>query len=307
MPIKAAVGMHARGPSGLLEGTWQPAAPGAPVVLILPGSGPTDRDGNNPGGVAAGTYRLLAEGLAARGIASLRVDKRGMYGSRLAAADPNAVTLGDYVDDVQAWIAEIRRRDAMAPIWLLGHSEGGLVALVSAASASAGTTPDVAGLILVAVPGRQLGAVLREQLAANPANAVIMPEVLDVLGRLERGERVESMSPVLLPLFRPAVQGFLISLFRVDPASLVAGMRVPVLILQGLRDIQVGQADAEALHRANPASRLMLLPHANHVLKPVASDDRAANIAAYRDPDLPLAAGAVEAVAAMVGGTKSAP
>ncbi|WP_197093218.1 alpha/beta hydrolase [Methylobacterium aquaticum] len=102
MPIKAAVGMHARGPSGLLEGTWQPAAPGAPVVLILPGSGPTDRDGNNPGGVAAGTYRLLAEGLAARGIASLRVDKRGMYGSRLAAADPNAVTLGDYVDDVRA-------------------------------------------------------------------------------------------------------------------------------------------------------------------------------------------------------------
>ncbi|MGF3022388.1 alpha/beta hydrolase [Methylobacterium aquaticum] len=301
MPIKAAVGMHARGPSGLLEGTWQPAAPGAPVVVILPGSGPTDRDGNNPGGVAAGTYRLLAEGLAARGIASLRVDKRGMYGSRLAAADPNAVTLGDYVDDVQAWIAEICRRDAMAPIWLLGHSEGGLVAL------SAGGAPDLAGLILAAVPGRPLGAVLREQLAANPANAGLMPEALDILAHLERGERVETVSPILLPLFRPAVQGFLISLLRIDPAAMMAEMRVPVLILQGTRDIQVGRADADALHRANKAARLAILADVNHVLKLVGSNDRAANIATYRDPDLPLAAGVIEAVAAMVGGRIAAP
>ena len=302
MPSTTAVGIHARGPGGLLEGTWQPATPGAPVVLMIPGSGPTDRDGNNPGGVAAGTYRLLAEGLAASGIASLRVDKRGMYGSRRAAADPNAVTLDDYVNDAQAWLAEIRRRDPAAAVWLLGHSEGGLVAL-----AAAGTAPDLAGLILVAVPGRPLGAVLREQLAANPANAVIMPEALDILSHLERGERVESVSPLLLPLFRPAVQGFLISMLRIDPAALVATVRRPVLILQGERDIQVGPADAEALHRANPDSRLVLLPLANHVLKPVASDDRAANIAAYRDPALPLAAGAVEAVAAMVGGRAAAP
>ncbi len=286
----------------MLEGTWQPAAPGAPVVLIIPGSGPTDRDGNNPGGVAAGTYRLLAEGLAARGIASLRVDKRGMYGSRLAAADPNAVTLGDYVDDVRAWIAEIHRRDAAAPVWLLGHSEGGLVALEAA-----GTASDLAGLILVAVPGRPLGAVLREQLAANPANAGLMPEALDILNHLERGERVEAMSPVLLPLFRPAVQGFLISLLRVDPAAMIAGTRRPVLILQGGRDIQVGEADAEALHRANPESRLVLVAQANHVLKPVASDDRAANIAAYRDPGLPLAAGVIEAITAMVTDKPAAP
>lgn len=297
MPATIAVGIHARGPGGLLEGTWHPAVPGAPVVLIIPGSGPTDRDGNSPGGVAASTYRLLAEGLSASGIASLRVDKRGMYGSQFAAADPNAVTLHDYVDDVRAWIAEIRQRDAAAPVWLLGHSEGGLVALEAA-----GTAPDLAGLILVAVPGRPLGAVLREQLAANPANADIMPEALDVLSHLERGERVETMSPILLPLFRPAVQGFLISLLQVDPAALVARVQRPVLILQGGRDIQVGEADAEALHRACPRSRLILLANTNHVLKPVASDDRAANIAAYRDPDLPLAAGVIEAIATTVAG-----
>ncbi|WP_246101921.1 alpha/beta hydrolase [Methylobacterium terricola] len=298
MSAAPAVDLHARGPGGLLEGTWQPAAPGAPVVLIVPGSGPTDRDGNNPGGVAAGTYRLLAEGLAERGIASLRIDKRGMFGSRPAASDPNAVTLGDYVDDVRAWIAEIRRREAAAPVWLLGHSEGGLVALAAAAGGPLG----LAGVILAAAPGRPLGAVLREQLAANPANAGLMDEALGVLARLERGERVDSVSPVLRPLFRPEVQDFLISLLRVDPAALIAGLRGPVLILQGGLDLQVGRADAETLHRANPASRLVLLPEANHVFKAVAADDRAANIAAYRDPALPLAPGLVEAVAAAVAG-----
>ncbi|AWN49119.1 alpha/beta hydrolase [Methylobacterium terrae] len=298
MASAQAIEIHARGPGGLLEGTWQPASAGAPVVLIVPGSGPTDRDGNNPGGVAAGTYRLLADALGARGIASLRIDKRGMYGSRPAASDANAVTLGDYVDDVRAWIAAIRARDAAAPVWLLGHSEGGLVAL----AAAAGGMSDLAGLILAAVPGRPLGAVLREQLAANPANAVIMDEALAILARLEGGERVEAVSPVLLSLFRPEVQGFLISLMRVDPAALIAEVRAPVLILQGERDLQVGRADAEALHRANPASRLALLPEANHVFKAVAPDDRAANIAAYRDPGLPLAPGTVEAVAAVIEG-----
>jgi uncharacterized protein len=172
---------------------------------------------------------------------------------------------------------------------------------------SAGGAPDLAGLILAAVPGRPLGAVLREQLAANPANAGLMPEALDILAHLERGERVETVSPILLPLFRPAVQGFLISLLRIDPAAMMAEMRVPVLILQGTRDIQVGRADADALHRANKAARLAILADVNHVLKLVGSNDRAANIATYRDPDLPLAAGVIEAVAAMVGGRIAAP
>ena len=77
-------------------------------VLIIPGSGPTDRDGNSPMGVRGSTYRLLAEGLASRGVATLRIDKRGMYGSAGAAKDANAVTIADYGDDVQAWVTRAR-------------------------------------------------------------------------------------------------------------------------------------------------------------------------------------------------------
>jgi hypothetical protein len=78
----AAVPMTTPGPQGPLAGSLLDAGKGAPVVLIIPGSGPTDRDGNNPLGITAAPYRLLAEALAAKRVSSVRIDKRGMFGSK---------------------------------------------------------------------------------------------------------------------------------------------------------------------------------------------------------------------------------
>jgi len=286
------------GPDGPLRGTLlSTGEAGHPVVLIIPGSGPTDRDGNNPMGIRAATYRLLAEGLAAEGISSLRIDKRGMFGSAAAVPDPNAVTIGDYADDVHRWSALLRERTGASCIWLVGHSEGGLVALAAAKDA-----PDICGLILVATPGRPLGEILREQLRANPANAPLLDQALYAIDQLEAGKRLNTaaMHPALLPLFRPEVQAFLIDAFSYDPAALLAATAKPVLILQGGRDLQVSTADAETLKAAKPDAELRVIPDANHVLKTVTADDRAANLATYSAPDLPLAAGVVTTVARFI-------
>ncbi len=117
----------APGPEGDLAGTLIPAAKDQPIVLIIPGSGPTDRDGNNPLGVTAASYRLLAEGLAQRGIGTLRIDKRGMFGSAAAVADANDFTIADYAADIATWIAAVRAETGAACLWLFGHSEGGLL------------------------------------------------------------------------------------------------------------------------------------------------------------------------------------
>jgi pimeloyl-ACP methyl ester carboxylesterase len=295
--------IKAPGPSGQLAGTiLAPASPNAPVVLIVPGSGPTDRDGNGSAGLRASTYRLLAEGLATRGIATVRIDKRGLYGSRAAVADPNAVTIDDYAADVHAWVSDIRHRIGPPCVWVLGHSEGGLVALVAGQNAV-----DLCGLILVATAGRPFGAVLRGQLQSNPANAPILDQALSAIAHLEAGQRVGVawMHPALLPLFRPAVQDFLINEFSFDPVRLIATCRLPVLIVQGQRDIQVGVGDAEQLQRANSAARLAVLPDTNHVLKTVTSDDRAANIATYTDPSLPLAPGVIDAIAGFIASSSN--
>ncbi|MGB8840993.1 MAG: alpha/beta fold hydrolase, partial [Aliidongia sp.] len=285
--------------AGPLRGTM--LAPSAtttgPAVLIIPGSGPTDRDGNNARGVQGAIYRRLAEGLAARGITSVRIDKRGMFGSAGAVADANAVTIADYAADVHGWAADIRQRTGVSCVWLLGHSEGGLVALVAAQNPT-----DLCGLILVGAAGRPLGQALREQLKSNPAMAPLLDQAMTALATLEHGKHVATglMNPALLPLFRPEVQDFVISVLSYDPAALLAGYAGPVLILQGQRDIQISEQDASSLKKADPKAKLVLLPDTNHVLKMVTTNDRAANAATYADPDLPLAPKVVETIAGFV-------
>lgn len=297
--------IEARGPLAPLKGTLlSPAKPAAPVVLIVPGSGPTDRDGNNPMGVNAATYRLLAQDLAARGIATVRIDKRGMFGSAKAVADANAVTIPDYVADVHSWVGAIRRTIGVPCVWVLGHSEGGLVALAAAQGGS--EVQGICGLLLVATPGRPLGQVLRDQLRANPANAPLLDQALAAITRLEGGGRVDpaSLHPALQPLFNEAVQGFLISAFAQDPARLIAATKMPVLVLQGERDLQVGVQDARLLAQAKPAAQLVLLPDTNHVLKAVLTDDPTANMATYANPGQPLAPGVVDAIVRFVAQAK---
>jgi len=295
--VAAAAPITAPGPLGPLVGTFVDAGKHAPVVLIIPGSGPTDRDGNNPLGVAAAPYRLLAEALAAHGVSTVRIDKRGLFESKAAVANPNDVTIRDYATDARSWIAVIRARTGAKCVWLLGHSEGSLIALATAQQPG-----DICGVISVSGAGRRLSDVIRDQLRANPANAPVLDSAMKALDALERGERVDvaGMHPALQRLFAPQVQGFLIDIFRYDPAKLAASLKVPLLIVQGERDLQVSVADARALAAAQPKARIDLLPQMNHVLKDVDSDDKAANLATYANPSPPVDSAAVEAIATFV-------
>ncbi|TXG82632.1 MAG: alpha/beta fold hydrolase [Sphingomonadales bacterium] len=283
------------GPMGALKGTLVNAtAPESPVVLVIPGSGPTDRDGNSPLGVRASTYRLLAEELAVRGISSARIDKRGMFASAAAIPDPNVVSIEDYVSDVHAWIDSLRSTTGRPCVWLLGHSEGGLVALAAAQSGEG-----ICGLVLAATPGRPLGDLLREQLRANPNNAPLLSEAEKIIESLEAGQRVDvsNIPGPLATLFRPEVQGFLIGAFILDPQKLAAKIDKPILIIQGDRDLQIDPEHARTLKAAAPKAKEVILPNVNHVLKSVSTDDYQANIATYGDPDMPLADGVADIVA----------
>jgi pimeloyl-ACP methyl ester carboxylesterase len=282
------------GPSGTLQGTLSAPDGGAkaPIAIIIPGSGPTDRDGNNPLGVTAGSYRLLAEALAAKGVSTIRFDKRGLFGSSAAAADADNLRMTDLADDVRAWRLEAKKRSSAQCAWLIGHSEGSLVALITAQQPEG-----ICGLILVAGPGRKLGDILREQLKANPANAPILPQALAAIGEFEAGRRVDvsSMHPALMALFRPSVQGFLIDVLSYDPTQLLARYAGPVLVLQGTTDLQVSMQDAQRLAGARPGVTMVALEGVNHVLK-IAPADPAANFATYGNSALPIAPSIVEAI-----------
>ncbi|UYV16687.1 alpha/beta hydrolase [Porphyrobacter sp. ULC335] len=297
-PASVAVPVEAPGPQGALAGTMLRSADGeGPVALIIPGSGPTDRDGNNPMGVKAASYRLLAEGLAAQGVTTVRIDKRGMFGSSSAVPDANAVTISDYVSDIAVWVRAIREQTGASCLWLIGHSEGGLVSLAAAQEIG-----DVCGLVLVAAPGRPMGEVIKQQLRANPANAPLVASADAAIDQLISGRKVEvsTLPEPLLPLFSPALQDYLISVFALDPAQLAAHADLPILIVQGGKDLQVSVEDANRLKVANPSAVLEIVPDANHVLKEVPGDSMAGNFATYGNPDLPVAEEIVTIIANFV-------
>ncbi len=277
-----------------LHGTLlTPEDPTRAAAVIIAGSGPTDRDGNSPLGVSSSSYRLLAEGLAERGIATIRADKRGVAESTGAVLVEADLRFTHYADDARDWAVETARLTDQPCAWLIGHSEGALVAL----AAVAGGDDAICGLVLLAGAGRPIGAVLREQLANAPEP--LRSQAGAILTELEAGRPVTDVPPQLAALFRPSVQPYLISWLPLDPAAMVTAYPGPVMIGQGTTDLQVGLTDANALAAARPDARLTIWEGVNHLLK-IAPADRAANNATYSDPTLPLAPGVVDDVAGFI-------
>jgi len=282
-----------------------PAAQGrVPVVLIIAGSGPTDRDGNSrmlPGNNNA--YRLLAEALAARGIASVRYDKRAIGKSVAAGIRETDLRFDTYVDDAMAWIAKLRSDPRFSTVSVIGHSEGSLIGMMAARRAKADAFVSVAG---VAKPA---GQVIRDQLRPQIGSMDAMWQQNDsILSSLEAGKTVDPLPsplatvPGLASLYRPSVQPYLISWFKYTPSAEIAMLSVPVLILQGTTDIQVNPAEAQALKAAAPRATLVLVDGMNHVMKHVV--DPAQQASSYSDPALPIVSDVPDAIATLIRAVK---
>lgn len=281
--------------SGTLHGTLELPAGGrpVPVVLIHAGSGPTDRDGNSR--LLSGpnnSLRQLAESLAARGIASVRYDKRGVGASQSALASETGLRFEHLVQDGAAWIRQLRADPRFSTVAVLGHSEGSLVMMLAAREAGADGVVSLNGL------GRRASDVLRAQLAPQlpPALAAQSERILVAL---EAGRTADSVPTILASLYRPSVQPYLISWFAHDPQRVAASLAVPLLVAQGTTDIQATRADADRLAAAGPGTRLLMVEGMNHVLKLVGGPP-AAQLPSYSDPTLPISPLLVDGIATFV-------
>ncbi len=250
-----------------------------PLVVIIPGSGPTDRDGNSsmiPGPNDA--YKLLADSLLAHGIASFRYDKPGVGESSFSKKE-NELRFEDNVAVINAILAKMQDL-GFKKIFLFGHSEGSLSGMLAAQEG------EVNGFISAAGMGRNMHDILIEQLEKQLSGEILEATLAD-LDSIEQGEEVKQYNPLLAGLLRPSVQPYLHSAFKYDPTEELKELEVPVLIIQGGYDLQVPESDGAALSAAVPEATYKLYPEMNHVLKTIDGSMKQ-NQAAYMDPDFPL-------------------
>jgi pimeloyl-ACP methyl ester carboxylesterase len=290
-------------PSGAIHGTLErPDRAGPiPVVVLIAGSGPTDRDGNQPEALLfTDSLRLLSRALAARGIATVRYDRRGVGESAAAAADEREVRIDHFAEDAAAWVRSLRADLRFRSVVVAGHSEGALVGMLAAKRAGAD------GFVSLAGPGRPLADVLRDQAHAGLSDD-LKPHGLRILDELAAGRPVEEVPEALAPVFRPSAQPFLIAAMRYDPAEELATLDAPVLIVHGTTDAHIPAADARRLAGAHPDAELRIVRGMNHVLKPAVTPSE--HTATYRAPHLALSPGVIDATAKFVrkveGGRKS--
>jgi len=266
--------------TGNLEGSLMAPQPNSQntVALIIAGSGPTDRDGNSMG-MKNNSLKMLALELNKNGIASLRFDKRGIGKSREAGLKETDLRFENYILDVKEWVYYLKNELKFSRIIIIGHSEGSLIGIIASLDNNVNKFVSIAGA------GQRADKILREQLRNQPPSTAI--QINSILDELVKGKTVDNTPPELNSILRKSVQPYMISWFKYDPQKEIAKLKIPVLIIQGTTDIQVGLDDANRLAKGQPKAKLVVIDGMNHILKQ-ATADRQMNISTYTQPDLPL-------------------
>jgi len=256
------------------------------IALIIAGSGPTDRDGNNPQ-MINNSLKMLAEALFKEGIASLRYDKRGIGQSKDAGIAEENIRFENFIDDAVGWINLIKDDGKFSKIIVIGHSEGSLIGMIAANQGNADAYISVAGA------GTSADKIIKEQLKSQPQQVIDV--TYPILDSLSNGEIVEDIPIYLFSLFRPSIQPYIISWMRYDPVLEIAKLNTQILIIQGTTDIQVTVVDAMMLSEANILSELQIIDGMNHIFKESVAD-RQENISTYNNHEMPIMKELVETI-----------
>ncbi len=247
------------------------------LVVMIAGSGPTDRDGNNPS-MKNNSLKMLSDSIHSYGISTFRFDKRGIAQSKVSGLMEDDMNIDTFVEDTKKWI-QLLASLYKKKIVVLGHSEGSLIGMLASKN-----NPNVKGFISLAGAGIPADSIILNQIGSKmPA---ILPKTSEYLAQLKKGKRIDSVDKMMYMLFRPSVQPYMISWIHKNPCEEIQNLNIPILILQGDQDLQVNVSDADRLAQCAPKSQKVILKDMNHVLKEVHSFME--NQASYAQPNKPL-------------------
>jgi hypothetical protein len=265
--------------------TTPPDVERPPVVLLIAGSGSTDHDGNGPQ-VKPATLKKLSDQLVARKIATLRYDKRGAGGWKPEFGRPEDFRFKDFVEDAVALVNYLRGSRKFSQVSVAGHSEGGLVAILTARRVP------IDRLVLLVTAARRQGDLVKAQLEKKLSPDRLQP-IVQAIDAIMAGQIVDPPPQGLA--IAPSMQPGIASAFTEDPIDPLKLIERPTLIIGGGHDLQVARLDFIALSAASPLAKTLWLPDMNHVLVDVTDEDD--NLAAYNQPERALDTIMVDSVA----------
>ena len=257
----------------LLPGSTEEAPP---LVILLQGSGPTDRNGNQSF-MKNDSFKKLAQRLADNGIANFRYDKRILRMQSLNITEEE-IRFDDFITDAVTVIEYFENDDTFGNIILLGHSQGSLVGMVAAKNRAN-------AFISIAGTGKSIDSIIVDQIEQQMPG--LKENVQNAFIEMRNDGSTSSYNPVLESIFRPGVQPFMLSWMKYEPVEQLKELDIPVLIIHGTQDLQVDEQEARNLHEAKPDSELVIVENMNHVLREIKGDDLE-NSKSYNEPGRPL-------------------
>ncbi len=260
-----------------------------PLAILIGGSGPIDRNGNQQM-MKNNSLKFLAEELYENGIAVFRYDKRIVKQIKDRTLTEESIRFDDFITDAIDVIEYFKRSNAFSKIYVIGHSQGSLVGMIAAQNRAD-------GFISLAGAGQEIDDVIVDQLE-NQAPG-LKDNARDSFDDMRANGIAVNYSPGLSSIFRPQIQPFLISWMKYNPQTEIAKLSIPVLIINGEKDLQVQISEAEKLKEANTNAQYEIISSMNHILKEIEGDG-IENSKSYNEPNRPIIPKVVEVISTFI-------
>jgi len=259
------------------------------LAIIIAGSGPTDRNGNQQM-ISTNSLKYLAEGLSENGIATFRYDKRIIKQMKDRTLTEESIRFDDFIEDAIAVVDYFIRSKAFSNIYIIGHSQGSLVGMIAARGR-------VDGFISIAGAGQGIDDVIIDQLDKQAPG--LKDNARQAFEDMRANGLAVNYSPGLASIFRKSIQPFMLTWMRFDPKIEIAKLDIPVLIINGEKDLQVQVSEAEKLKAAKPDAQYEIIAGMNHILKKIDGDD-IENSKSYNEPKRPVIREVIDLIHAFI-------
>ncbi|MCP4054979.1 MAG: alpha/beta hydrolase [Mesoflavibacter sp.] len=254
------------------------------LAIIIAGSGPTDRDGNQ-NFLKNNSLKKLAVNLTNNNIATYRYDKRIVKQLKSNNLDKNII-FDHFVTDAKSVIDYFKNTKNFNKIYVIGHSQGSLVGMLAAKDRAD-------GFISLAGAGQSIDQVIIEQVNKTAPN--FTEDTKRIFKTLREGKTTTDYPMALSSIFNIEIQKFMINWMKYNPTEILSTLNIPILVINGTKDLQVSENEAKLLKEANKDATLKIIENMNHVLVTIEGDDLE-NSKSYAETQRPIAEGLIDTI-----------